>query len=164
MRQPYQQPVQSSREQRRAAERAAAKQKLDAAIAAPVLSKPNGHKHSEAFCLMWYACKCGHRERIWNSRDGVTPFGFVCPSCKEPKLQHVDWRLDSYAPGHQPSAGQRIWIDMSRDRARVIAQRTVDQVAKTREVPKYDLERIVEAVYNDGIAPDLVIWGYVEAS
>lgn len=113
---------------------------------------------------MWYACACGHRERIWNSRDGVTPFGFVCPSCKEPKLQHVDWREDSYAPNHQPSSGQRVWVDLTRERARTIAQRTIDQVAKSQQVPAHDFERIVDTVFNNGTAPDLVIWGYVEAS
>ncbi|MCG5072233.1 hypothetical protein [Paraburkholderia tagetis] len=162
---PYKQSQPSSREQRRADERAAAKQQRVApAIADPVLLTPYGHRHTEAFCLMWYACECGHREQIWNSRDGVTPFGCACPSCKEPKLQHVDWNRDTYAPNHQPATGQRMWIDMTRDRARVIAQRTIDQVAKTRDVPAHDMDRIVEAVYHDGIAPDLVIWGYVEAS
>jgi len=42
---------------------------------------PLGHRHVEAFCLMHYACDCGHHEVIWNSRDGVTPFTAPCPSC-----------------------------------------------------------------------------------
>ena len=36
------------------------------------------HNHAEAFKLMIYACEnpdCLHQEKIWNSRDGVTPFG-----------------------------------------------------------------------------------------
>ena len=46
--------------------------------------KGNGHNHREAFCLMWYACPCGHAERYWNSRDGVTPFMIGCEAkgCK----------------------------------------------------------------------------------
>jgi hypothetical protein len=165
MDQAYKQPQPSSREERRAAQRAAAKQKASGTVdVAPRMVTPRGHQHTEAFCLMWYACPCGHRERVWNSRDGVTPFGFACPSCKEPKLQHVDWSRDEYAPQYQPAAGQRIWIDLSRDRARAIAQRTIDQVARKQAVPEHDMERIVDAVYNGGNAPDLVIWGYVEAS
>jgi len=38
----------------------------------PTKPKPQ-HRHAEAFKLMIYACSCGHRETIWNSRDGVTP-------------------------------------------------------------------------------------------
>jgi len=113
---------------------------------------------------MWYACECGHRERIWNSRDGVTAFGFECPSCKEPKLKHVNWNLDQYAPDHIPAPGQRIWIDLTRDRALEIARRTVNQVAKGRLPEGVDLNRIADAVYNGGTAPDLVVYGYVEAS
>jgi hypothetical protein len=113
---------------------------------------------------MWYACECGHRERIWNSRDGVTAFGFQCPSCKEPKLKHVNWNLDQYAPGHVPAPGQRVWIDLTRDRALEIARRTVDQVAKGKLPEGADLNRIADAVYNGGMQPDLVVYGYVEAA
>lgn len=70
------------------------------------------HRHGEAFCLMWYACKsCGHRERIWNSRDGVTPFGMGCPSCGWFGLMHVDWRSDERAPNHNLHRAQRFWRD-----------------------------------------------------
>jgi hypothetical protein len=56
-------------------------------------------KNGDAFMLYWYACvegppyytkirgilkrmrsdPCGHRERIWNMRDGVVPFGTHVP-------------------------------------------------------------------------------------
>ncbi|CAE6839383.1 hypothetical protein [Paraburkholderia nemoris] len=161
---PYGQPSVSARAVRRAAERETEKRvsKPTLAVAAPRMSF--GHQHAEAFCLMWYACECGHRERIWNSRDGVTAFGFQCPSCKEPKLKHVNWGLDKYAPDHVPAPGQRIWIDLTRDRALEIARRTVDQVAKGKLPEGADLNRIADAVYNGGMQPDLVVYGYVEAS
>lgn len=60
---------------------------------------PNGHNHAEAFCLMWYQCKdCGAKERIWNSRDGVTPFGMRCPSCGRADYYHTYFGSDLYAP------------------------------------------------------------------
>lgn len=59
------------------------------------------YKFCEAFCLMWYACDCGHRERFWNSRDGITPFGTSCPSCGG-VMNHVQWPLDTLAPDHVP--------------------------------------------------------------
>jgi len=82
------------------------------------------YRHKEAFALMWYACKCGHRERLWNSRDGVTPFGFGCPSCSgtvgDKGLLHVWWNLDVCVPNHTPHPGQRIWRDGTREDAEAI--------------------------------------------
>lgn len=155
----------NTRELRRAAERAA-KKKASAGAAAPDVRAvtPQGHQHAEAFCLMWYACACGHRERIWNSRDGVTAFGLQCPSCSEPNLRHVDWGRDQYAPDHVPAVGQRVWIDLTRERAQEIAQRTVARVANGKLPEGADMGRIVDAVFNNGTAPDLVVYGYVEAA
>lgn len=70
-----------------------------------------GHIHAEAFMLMQYSCDaCPHTETIWNSRDGVTPFGCECPSCGA-TLLHKNWRADVYAPDHKPRPWQRIWRD-----------------------------------------------------
>lgn len=78
---------------------------------------------NEAFALMWYACPCGHRERIWNARPGVTPFAMGCPSCGKPSLTHVDWGRDERKEDHKPHFGQRVWIDMTLERARTRARR-----------------------------------------
>lgn len=83
----------------------------------------------EAYALMWYACPCGHRERIWNARPGVTPFAMGCPSCGKPSLKHVDWHCDTRAEKHVPHFGQRIWINLTMERARELAARRVDQCA-----------------------------------
>lgn len=84
------------------------------------------HNHAEAFCLMWYACECGHRERIWNSRDGVTAFGFGCPSCGNTCL-HVDWKLDHFFPQYKPYRGQRFWRDGTVEDAVAIINRRDQQ-------------------------------------
>ncbi len=73
-------------------------------------------QHVEAYALMWYACRCGHRERIWNSRDGVTPFGgLLCPSCNEKGLEgglsHVEFYKDMPDPKHKLADGQRFFRD-----------------------------------------------------
>lgn len=88
------------------------------------------HEHTEAFALMWYACPCGHRERIWNSRDGVTPFGGVhCPSCdgrgiQTRGLKHIEWQLDEHAPDHKLKDGQRFFRDgTALDAIRIIERR-----------------------------------------
>jgi hypothetical protein len=81
------------------------------------------YQHKEAFCLMTYACKCGHRERIWNSRDGVTPFAAQCPSCDDGIMQHVDWALDRRAVEHKLRPGQKFWRDGTPDEAEAIMRR-----------------------------------------
>lgn len=88
-------------------------------------------EHKEAFCLMWYACKCGHRERIWNSRDGVTPFGCNCPSCTG-TMSHVEWQADAPAPNHKLTVGQRYWRDGTPDEAEAIMRRRIEKSKGTR--------------------------------
>lgn len=89
------------------------------------------YTHAEAFCLMWYVCTCGHRERIWNSRDGVTPFGCDCPSCSKGIMNHVEWRQDEPAPDHKLKHGQRFWRDGTPDEAEAIMRRRVEQAKGT---------------------------------
>ena len=121
----------------------------------------NGHAHVEAFCLMWYACPCGHRERFWNSRDGVTPFGFVCPSCGSCDLHHVEFFRDVYAPDHKPRAGQSVWISMTRARAAEIADARIAQTGAA--LSEQEREIVINEFFKDGSAPDLKIWGNHEA-
>ena len=56
------------------------------------------YTHGEAFMLMVYKCKsCGKEELLWNSRDGVTPFGIDCLACGEDSY-HINWQQDERAP------------------------------------------------------------------
>ena len=123
----------------------------------------HGHQAAEAFCLMWYACRdCGHRERIWNSRDGVTPFCMGCPSCGQPSMAHVDWNLDQYAPNHRPALGQRIWKTMTIEYATALAKRALDRLAAAGRNDLPSVTELAKDYYNDGHAPMLAIHGYAE--
>lgn len=107
----------------------------------------NGHVHGEAFCLMWYECKdirCGHRERIWNCRDGVTPFGMCCPSCGGHELYHVEFKNDLYAPEHRLRAGQRYWRDGTPDEAEAIMRRRIELIGKDRSNPQSYYDDLVQ--------------------
>ena len=84
------------------------------------------HRHSEAFCLMWYACKCGHRERAWNSRDGVTPYMLECPSCGELPLRRLAWKSGVRCPNHTPNPGQLVFRDGTADEAEQIMRDRLD--------------------------------------
>lgn len=102
------------------------------------------YRHKEAFALMWYACECGHRERIWNSRDGVTPFGLSCTSCGTANLRHVDWHLDQHTPEHCLFKGQRFWRDGTADEAIAIIERRIERFAEAgRPVPDEIAKRLL---------------------
>lgn len=83
------------------------------------------YEHAEAYNLMNYRAADGETEVIWNSRDGVTPFAITLRSGKE--ARHVDWRSDRRAPDFQPPAGSRMFVDLTPERARVLAARGVDR-------------------------------------
>jgi len=121
------------------------------------------HDHKEAFCLMTYECElCGHRESIWNSRDGVTPFAMGCrrPGC-DGIANHVEWEKDSYLPDHLPEPGDLLWIDMPDSLRMPLARRRVAQFVGT---PYYPPEDVMEetltniaASYREG-EPWLIRW------
>lgn len=86
-----------------------------------------GRKHVEAFCLMKYRAE--HRqleEIVFNSRDGVTPFKITMRDGTPGT--HVDWRGDIYAPDHIPAVGDRIFVDLTAERAAQIARENAERI------------------------------------
>lgn len=76
------------------------------------------YNHKEAYYLMEYKCKaCGTSEILWNSRDGVTPFGIRCPRCEKDML-HANWEMDRCYPDFIPAPGMRIFIDLTPEKHR----------------------------------------------
>lgn len=83
------------------------------------------HVYKEALCLMKYADEHGNSELVWNSRDGVTPFIIHLRNGNE--AQHVEWQRDSYQPHRVPHIGDRIFVNLTMDRAREMAARVVER-------------------------------------
>lgn len=124
----------------------------------------NGHQHAEAFCLMQYSDDSGQVLRyIWNSRDGVTPFGCADPATGA-ELKHINWRLDSYQPDRIPAVGDLIWVDLNPERALQLAERQVEHWWDDEHFPmreqfasKLDAARmLVQSYFEHGTPPDLV--------
>lgn len=129
------------------------------------MSAPNKHTHHEAFAIMQYACKaCGHYEKIWNSRDGVTPFCMLCPSCGEGSLYHVNFKQDIYAPDHKPHVGQRMWIDLTPERAAFYAQQQIKSAKEQGYEMTVTVDKLVASMFSHSgpgeAPPDLDIFGY----
>lgn len=86
-------------------------------------------KCHDSFMLMNYYCEaCGTVEKIWNSRDGVTPFMIDCAKCGE-HMQHVNWNQDQRIPDYKPPKGSRYFAELTRDRAAELAKKRVDAFA-----------------------------------
>ena len=100
----------------------------------------NGHQHAEAFCLMTYATDDRTLvEVIWNSRDGVTPFGVRSVDGRE--MTHIDWHRDNYAPDFIPQPGQRVFGDLTRARAERLA---TERAELWWDHPDYPMSRMFD--------------------
>lgn len=84
------------------------------------------YAHNDGFLLMTYACKAGHREVIWNSRDGITPFMVDCRTCAD-VAYHVEWRMDARTERHVPKIGDRVFINLTMEAARAYRTEYVDR-------------------------------------
>lgn len=83
-------------------------------------------KHREAFCLMQYQDEeTGEVEVIWNSRDGVTPFGLT--SRRGNPSTHVNWDKDACCPMFIPNVGDRVFVDMTLKQATEFRTRFVEE-------------------------------------
>lgn len=128
----------------------------------------NQYLHKEAFCEMSYVCeKCGTGERLWNSRDGVTPFMIGCSkqNC-DGLMQHVNFWDDLVVFEPRVSRGvNRCFVDMTLDKAKQLAeqrfekfgQQMMEQYPHLKEMGKEKLiESSVENFYQEGRAPYII--------
>jgi len=95
-----------------------------------------GNTHGEAFCRMLYRSDDGTEEEwVWNSRDGVTPF--VIGSRSGQQMQHVEWQRDEYLPAYTPQPGERMFVDLTPERARELAERNAERFWDDPQYPAH---------------------------
>lgn len=83
---------------------------------------------------MTYASDTGEVLVIWNSRDGVTPFGCAHPETGA-SLTHVRWNEDRYDPNHVPAVGDWIWVDLHDENAMAKAVAFVERWWDDHDMP-----------------------------
>ena len=103
----------------------------------------------EAFKLMAYRCEtCGFMERIWNSRDGVTPFCVSCRRCGK-IAQHIEWHRDVFDPGYDPKPGDRYFRDGLPEEARAFMRARLEKSRGTPyEIPEYEWDEFISEATN----------------
>jgi hypothetical protein len=84
------------------------------------------YSHKESFALMQYQNKrTGEIEVLWNSRDGVTPFGIRSRDGQD-EMSHVNWREDKCMPDRKPEPGNRIFVNLELEHALPFAREYVN--------------------------------------
>lgn len=128
--------------------------------------KNHKYNHKEAYCLMQYHCEeCSALEVLYNARDGVTPFIIECNVCGG-KAKHVKWREDQCDPNHVPPRGQRIFVSMTEEIARLFARYRLRKFEESGHPPppegteerKKIEDSITESVYHDGEGPFMFVF------
>lgn len=121
--------------------------------------------HPEAFCLMRYQSDDGTIvEHLWNSRDGVTPF-LIRSKDGKTELHHTMRHMEK-RPLHRPQTGDRIFVDMTAEKAREYAlnQARFDPEGWAKRYPTdedkaWAIDELTKSIFRDGRAPDIVTVG-----
>lgn len=116
------------------------------------------HASNDAFLLMRYEGPHGLREWIWNSRDGVTPFCVQSADGKS-ELTHGNWHLDRYNPTYVPPVGSRVFVDLTEELARPLAQRRVERGWDAPEFPMSAHWPTKEAAVEEFVREWVSDWG-----
>lgn len=83
---------------------------------------PLKHLHAEAFMIMLYATEeRDQHEWIWNSRDGAV-LATIPTRSGGRQMHHQLFQFDHYCPNHVPGRGDRIFADMTEQRAERFAR------------------------------------------
>lgn len=102
----------------------------------------------EGFKLMQYQCDALHREVVWNSRNGVTPFGIGCRFCSR-IAQHVRWNQDIYAPEFNPPKGQRYFRDGLPEEAAAIIRARIERMRDEYPITPQEEVELIRSVRGD---------------
>lgn len=95
-------------------------------------------QHKEAYALMRYQNETtGEYEALWNSRDGVTSFTVSSRDGRH-TMKHVDWDKDIFAPNWIPNIGDRIFVDITEERAEESIKEQIETMWERSEMPMKD--------------------------
>lgn len=105
-------------------------------------------KHCEAYCCMTYKCdKCNEEERIWNSRDGVTPFIIRCKCGGE--MQHINFAKDERILNRVPEDEERVFSTMTyKDKKRMAKERAENLIKIGYKKPK-DKNKLIKQLIRE---------------
>ena len=120
--------------------------------------------NAEAFALMTYGVPDGPPEGIWNSRNGVTPYGCASRDGKS-TVYHLNFHRDRCVPTYKPPVGSRIFVD---DKPEDVLRSVMEQVERNWDNATYPMkegyetkgeavESIALGCYTPGIPPRVIV-------
>ncbi len=80
---------------------------------------------------------------------------------------HIRWDCDEYSPNYVPRPGERIFVDLTMEKAREVAKQQLKQLEGTKwECPPEEesarIEELTRSLYGNGHQPDLIVISGVE--
>jgi len=122
--------------------------------------RPPPYAHKGAYCTMKYQDSVtGEVEVLWNSRDGVTPFCITSRAGNE--ALHIRFAEDRCEPMHVPALGDRVFADLSIQRAREMRTAYVeawwDSLSDIFESKADAVEQLARGDVDSGTRPDIVV-------
>lgn len=88
--------------------------------------------------------------KIWNSRDGVTPF-MTASNEYGITLYSVSWGSAKYDPNHKPKKGELIWVSHTEETAREVAEKFLASFEKAAAMT--DEEMLADPSFPKGHDP-----------
>ena len=117
-------------------------------------------KSRDAYLLMVYACNCGHKEVIWNSRDGDVPFSVPCSKTECNSVMSRTNDLNIRRKNPKLPHGSKYFVDMTEVRANLLAFETCSMLQRRGTLSSDDfdakLAKLSKSFYADGKAADLL--------
>ena len=101
---------------------------------------------------------CKIIEIIWNSRDGVTPFCVGCQNC-DGTMRHINWQHDACKRDHKSKEGDRIFIDLTFEKAKRLAIHRMVQFGESEDSLSGDVESLARSFMEPTGQPDCVVFG-----
>jgi len=75
-------------------------------------------------------------------------------------MHHVAFNADVYAPRHAPNFGQRLWVDMTYNRAEEIAKKRIEALRAQGWSQHVNVADLATSLFHEGMAPDMRIEGF----
>lgn len=101
------------------------------------------YQHADAYLLLTYETQSGESEVVWNSRDGDALESIMSQSGAEAERVRSG-QAAFRAPLHTPSVGDRVFVDMTEVRARVVLADVVHDLERATDPAQREMFAVLQ--------------------